>query len=60
MFCRLVSQVLINWQAYVFIRPKSLSVKGHEPIFVYVICRTLIKIKHHCVQTDHEERVMGD
>jgi hypothetical protein len=44
----------------VFIRPESLSVKGQEPVFVYVICRTLIKIKHHCVQTDHEERVMGD
>jgi hypothetical protein len=43
----------------VFIRPESLSVKGQEPVFVYVIGRTLIKIKHRCVQTDHEERMMG-
>jgi hypothetical protein len=44
----------------VFIRLESLSVKGQEPIFLYVICRTLIKIKHHCMHIDHEERVMGD
>jgi hypothetical protein len=42
-----------------FIRPESLSVKGQELVFVYVLCRTLIKIKHHCVLTHHEERVMG-
>jgi hypothetical protein len=34
----------------VFIRMESLSVKGQEPIFVYVICKTLIKIKHCYVQ----------
>jgi hypothetical protein len=44
----------------VFIRPESLSVKVQEPIFVNVICRTLIIYKHRCVPTDHEERVMGD
>jgi hypothetical protein len=45
----------------VFIRPESLSVKGQEPDFVYVIMQIInIIYKHRCVQTDHEERVMGD
>jgi hypothetical protein len=38
----------------VFIRMKSRSVKDEKIVFVYVICRTLIKIKHHCVQNDHD------
>jgi hypothetical protein len=44
----------------VFIRPEILSVKGQDPVFVNVICRTLIIYKHRCVSTDHEERVMGE
>jgi hypothetical protein len=45
----------------VFIRPESLSVKGQEPVFVYVIMQIInIIYKHRCVPTDHEERVMGD
>jgi hypothetical protein len=43
----------------VFNRSESLSVKGQEPIFLNVICRTLIIYKHRYVMTDHEERVMG-
>jgi hypothetical protein len=37
MFYRLVSQVFYNMEAYVFVRPGSLSVEGHEPFVVYVI-----------------------
>jgi hypothetical protein len=44
MFCRLVSQVLINLWAYVFTRPESLGVKGQEPDFVYVIMQIINKI----------------
>ena len=36
MFYRLVSQVLYNWYAYVFVRPGSLSVEGQEPADVLV------------------------
>jgi hypothetical protein len=39
----------------VFIRPESLSVKGREPDFVYVIVQIINIIhEHHCVPTDHE------
>jgi hypothetical protein len=31
------------------IRPESLGVKGHEPIFVHVIIHIINKIKHRCV-----------
>jgi hypothetical protein len=31
--CRMVSQVIISWQAYVFIRPKSLDAKVSGPNF---------------------------
>jgi hypothetical protein len=40
--------------------PESLSVKGQEPDFVYVIMQIInIIYKHRCVPTDHKERVMG-
>jgi hypothetical protein len=32
MFCRLVRKIFISWSAYVLIMPKSLDVKGQEPI----------------------------
>jgi hypothetical protein len=41
---RLVSQVYISWWDYVFIRLESLSVKGQEPDFVYVIMQIINKI----------------
>jgi hypothetical protein len=45
----------------VFIRLEILSVKGQEPDFVYVTMQIInIIYEHHCVLTDHEERVMGD
>jgi len=34
---RLVRQVFIRWEAYVFIRMKNLDAKANEPDFVYVI-----------------------
>jgi hypothetical protein len=34
----------MSWQAYVFIRPESLSVKGQGPDFVYVIMQIINKI----------------
>jgi hypothetical protein len=37
MFHRLVSQVFYNLEAYVFVRPGSLSVEGQEPVVVYGI-----------------------
>jgi hypothetical protein len=40
---RLVSQVFISWEAYVFIRPESLDAKANEPIFVYVIMQIINK-----------------
>ena len=44
-----------------FIRPGSLSVKGQEPDFVYVIMHIInIIYEHCCVSTDHEKRVMED
>jgi hypothetical protein len=36
-FYRLVSQVFVSWEDYMFIRSKSLDVNAREPIFVYVI-----------------------
>ena len=58
---RLVRQVYISWWAYVFIRLESLGVKGQEPDFVYVIMHIInIIYKHHCVLTNHKERLMGD
>jgi hypothetical protein len=61
MFCRLVSRVLISWWDYVFIRPEGLSIKASSLIFVYVIMQIInIIYEHRCMQTGHEERVMGD
>jgi hypothetical protein len=60
MFCRLVSQVLISWWAYVLFRSESLDVKGQELDFVYVIMQIInIIYKHRCVPTNHKERMMG-
>jgi hypothetical protein len=45
----------------VFIRPESLSVKGREHVFVYVIMQIInIIYKHHYVSNDHEDIMMGD
>jgi hypothetical protein len=44
----------------VFFRSESLSVRGQEPHFVYVIMKIInIIYKHRCMPTNHEERVMG-
>jgi hypothetical protein len=40
---KLVSQVFIRWEAYVFIRLESLDAKANEPIFVYVIMKIINK-----------------
>jgi hypothetical protein len=43
------------------IRPESLRVEGHGPGFLYLyVCNTSIKYQNRKVQTDHDERVMGD
>ena len=47
--------IYISQQAYVIVRPESLSVEGQEPDFVPVLCGTVIKYKHHRVQTDQDE-----
>jgi hypothetical protein len=46
---RLVSQVFISWEAYVFIRLESLDAKASEPIFVYVIMQIINKNTSLCV-----------
>jgi hypothetical protein len=40
---RLLSQLFISWEDYMFIRPESLDVKANELIFVYVIMQIINK-----------------
>jgi hypothetical protein len=46
---RLVIQVFIRWEAYVFIRSESLDAKANEPILVYVIMQIINKSTSLCV-----------
>jgi hypothetical protein len=38
----------------------SLSVEGQEPVIYLYVCRSINKMYIPPVQTDHDERVMGD